>query len=267
MQFLRTAAGDDILWHGDPEYWSGRAPILFPIVGRAVQDTIAVGEHHAEMKQHGFARRSEFTLEAHNELSCTYVLTETPESLAAYPFSFALKVTYRLDGPTVHISAQVTNHGDTDMPFGLGFHPAFSWPLPQSDEPHFVNLTAHASPMQHILHEGLLSPEETVSPFKNGELEIREDLFANDALVFPNGVEPLRYGPKQGTYLEFQFQNLPDLALWKPVNAPFLCIEPWHGTASYIGDGPQIADRPNSLILPAGETMEFGYSVTVRVGL
>lgn len=62
MQYLRTASGVALLWHGDAAFWSGRAPVLFPIVGRAVNDVIAVGEHRATMPQHGFARRSPFAL-------------------------------------------------------------------------------------------------------------------------------------------------------------------------------------------------------------
>ncbi len=38
MQSLRTSAWDDFLWNGDATFWSGRAPVLFPIVGRAVDD-------------------------------------------------------------------------------------------------------------------------------------------------------------------------------------------------------------------------------------
>ena len=30
---LRDAHDRDLLWNGDPRWWSGRAPLLFPIVG------------------------------------------------------------------------------------------------------------------------------------------------------------------------------------------------------------------------------------------
>ena len=82
MQYLRTAGGDDLLWHGDAAFWSGRAPLLFPIVGRAVDDTIAVGDHSAPMAQHGFARRSLFTLVATGEGMCRHRLSDTAESRA-----------------------------------------------------------------------------------------------------------------------------------------------------------------------------------------
>ncbi|MEH6831407.1 MAG: aldose 1-epimerase family protein [Sulfitobacter sp.] len=266
MQYLRTTGGGDLLWHGDSAFWSGRSPVLFPIVGRAVDDTIAVGEHSAPMSQHGFARRSYFDLVEASEDMCRHRLSETAESRVVYPFAFALDVTHTIAKNTLHVSAKVTNNSATPMPFGFGFHPAFNWPLPQAESlPHFVTLASGGTPRRAALHDGLLQRDTVAGPFSNGDLEIVEELFVDGALVFPNGADTLRYGPRNGPALEFEFNNLPDLALWRPSGAPFLCIEPWHGTASYVGDGPQIAQRPNSITLGAGEVAEFGYSVTVRV--
>lgn len=264
MQFLRTGSGEDLLWHGDPEFWSGRAPVLFPIVGRAVDDLIAVGDHTAPMPQHGFARRQVFTLEAQSETFCRHVLKDSAESREVYPFAFVLHVTHELDGNRLHVTAEVQNTGQQIMPFGFGFHPAFCWPLPKSDhKAHKISLASGANPNRVGLQDGLLQPQPVAGPFSDGELMLHEALFQDGALVFPNGAGPLRYGLTGGPSLEFQFHNLPDLALWRPKGAPFLCIEPWHGTASYLGDGPQIAERPNSIELAPGAAVQFGYSVTV----
>lgn len=265
MQYLRTASGDDLLWDGDEAFWTGRAPVLFPIVGRASEDTVAVGDHTAQMPQHGFARRSIFTLEASDDISSCHVLRDTEETRAAYPFAFALRITHRLDGATLHVEAEVHNTNTVPMPFGFGFHPAFRWPLPRAaGTPHHVTLQNGGTPDMRGLSDGLLVSDRLNGPFMDGDLEIREELFDGGALVFPNGADDLRYGPPSGPALSFAFHNLPDLALWRPTGAPFLCIEPWHGTASYVGDGPQIAQRPNSITLPAGAHARFGFSVTVE---
>lgn len=265
MQYLRTSAGADMLWHGDPAFWSGRSPVLFPIVGRAVEDTIAVGDHSAPMPQHGFARRSLFELVEASAQRSRHRLTDIDESRAVYPFAFSLDVTHELDGSTLNVDVQVTNNSATPMPFGFGFHPAFSWPLPDAaGKAHHVTLAGAGAPDRVELHDGLLRRAPVAGPFVQGDLEIAEDLFAKGALVFPNGADALRYGPQDGPALTFELRNLPDLALWRPKGAPFLCIEPWHGTASYVGDGPQIAQRPNSIVLEAGDVAHFGYSVTVH---
>lgn len=264
MQYLRTAAGDDLLWDGDAAFWTGRAPVLFPIVGRAVDDLVAVGNHKATMPQHGFARRSTFALEAQDATSCSHVLRDTADSRAVYPFAFALRITHRLEGPTLHVEAEVHNKDSKPMPFGFGFHPAFRWPLPHAaDTPHHVTLAAGGTPDMRALDDGLLRPEPLSGPFVDGDLEIAEALFDQGALVFPNGANDLCYGPRKGLSLKFQFHNLPDLALWRPTDAPFLCIEPWHGTASYVADNHQIAERPNSINLAGNQKARFGFSVTV----
>jgi galactose mutarotase-like enzyme len=265
MQYLRTAAGDDLLWNGDAAYWTGRAPVLFPIVGRAVDDIVTVGDHTSPMPQHGFARRSVFTLEEQTETMCRHVLSDSDESRAVYPFKFSLRLTHRLDGATLHVTADVTNDDTQPMPFGFGFHPAFSWPLPNAQEAaHHVTLANGGTPDMRALEDGLLRPEPIDGPFDGGHLEVVESLFDHGALVFPSGSDSLRYGPQAGPSLNFTFHNLPDLALWRPTGAPFLCIEPWHGTASYVGDGPQIVQRPNSVTLPPQATVQFGYSVAVN---
>jgi hypothetical protein len=115
------------------------------------------------------------------------------------------------------------------------------------------------------LEDGLLKRTSVAGPFADGDLELSDVLFANGALVFPEGADALHYGPPEGPFLAFQFENLPDLALWRPIGAPFLCIEPWHGTASYIGDGPEISERPNSIKLAPEIVAQFGYSVTVLI--
>lgn len=266
MQYLRTQSGEDILWDGDSAFWSGRAPVLFPIVGRAADDKIAVGAHTAEMAQHGIARRRVFTLEEQSGTHCRHVLRSDGETRALYPFDFTLHLTHALLDNTVIVTARIENHSDIPMPFGFGFHPAFRWPLPHAtDKPHVVQLTGGNTPDQRPLRaDGLLEDNLVAGPFIGGRLEVAEALFKDGALVFPNGTDALRYGVENGPGLSFTFHNLPDLALWKPVDAPFLCIEPWHGTASLVGDGPQIAERPNSLTLAPSKSVEFGYSVTVE---
>jgi galactose mutarotase-like enzyme len=150
------------------------------------------------------------------------------------------------------------------MPFGFGFHPAFCWPLPQAQgRVHHVTLARGGSPARRLLHDGLLRRATVPGPFRDGDLALHAELFADGALVFPDGADALHYGVPSGPALHFQFDSLPDLALWQPAGAPFICIEPWHGTASYVGDGPEIAARPNAVTLLPGGTARFAYAVTV----
>src|SRR3712207_8806031 len=60
---LQDEQGRDWLWDGDPAYWTGRSPLLFPIVGRVRDDRIRVDGSEYELPRHGFARTSRFDLE------------------------------------------------------------------------------------------------------------------------------------------------------------------------------------------------------------
>ncbi len=267
MQALYTQDGHNILWSGDKEFWTGRAPVLFPIVGRAPDDKVAVDDHIADMPQHGFARRSIFTLEKHTPNMCRHVLRDTNRTRQVYPFSFKMSVTHHLVGTTLDVKVVIENRDDRLMPFGFGFHPAFSWPLPGSEGgTHHVILDNAAEPEMARLQGGLLPDQLHVSPFTKGCLEITSGMFIEDAMIFPNGSGTgLSYGVKGGPQLKFEFDNLPNLALWSKLGAPFLCIEPWHGMAARMGGSHQISERPYSIELPAGEIVTFGYKVDVRL--
>lgn len=264
MQSVSTADGIGWLWNGDPAFWTGRSPVLFPIVGKAPDDTLLVDGRPYPMAQHGFARRREFSLDEGAATACRHILDACDETRAVYPFEFRLAVEHRLDGPSLTVSATVENRGGEPMPFGCGFHPAFLWPLPGAKgKPHGVTLDNRAEPKRQPLEKGLLSRGRLPSPFRSGRLPLAHDLFADDALVFPEEAgDGLAYAAEDGPALEFRFENLPNLALWTKPGAPFLCIEPWHGTAAEYGGGRELKDRPYTVTLGPGEHRRFAFTVT-----
>jgi len=267
MQAATTRDRANWLWNGDAAFWTGRSPVLFPIVGKAPDDTLLIDGKPYSMAQHGFARRREFSLTAATATLCRYTLEATAETRAVYPFDFRLSVEHSLDGPTLTVAAEVENRGDVPMPFGCGFHPAFLWPLPGGNgKTHVVTLDNGAEPKRQPLENGLLSRHREASPFDNGRLVLAQGQFDNDALVFPEDAgDGLTYEAEGGPGLTFRFENLPNLALWSKPGAPFLCIEPWHGTAAEFGGARELKDRPYTTVLPAGESRRFAFTVTFPV--
>ena len=265
MQTLRTGDGLSLLWNGDAAFWGGRSPILFPIVGKAPDDKVEIeGNSHA-MNQHGFARRSEFALAASSDTMCRYELSASEATKAVYPFDFVLDVEHRIEGRTLTVAAEVSNRDRRPMPFGLGFHPAFVWPLPGAEgSDHVITLDNKAEPALIRLSGGLLSLARHPSPFEGGRLVLDHAMFDEDAMIFPEGAgEGLRYRAEGGPTLHFTFVNLPNLALWQKPGAPFICIEPWHGMAAENGGSKALAERPYSQTLAAGKTARFAFSVEV----
>ena len=57
LQSLRDTSRRDYLWNGDPAWWSGQAPILFPIIGELNGHHFRWHGRDYELQRHGFGRR------------------------------------------------------------------------------------------------------------------------------------------------------------------------------------------------------------------
>lgn len=266
MQTLSTRDGQSLLWSGDAAYWSGRSPILFPIVGKAPDDAVVIEGQSYAMNQHGFARRAEFSLAEASPSMCRYELSASTATKAAYPFEFLLAVEHSVEGRKLTVAAEVSNRDTRPMPFGLGFHSAFVWPLPGAEgKDHAIALDNGAEPGLVRLQGGLISFAERPSPFKEGRLVLDHGMFEEDAMIFPEGAgEGLRYSAEGGPTLHFTFENLPNLALWQKPGAPFICVEPWHGTAAENGGSTDLAKRPYTTMLEPGDVARFAFTVEIE---
>ena len=264
-QSLKTVDGRSWLWSGDPAFWNGRSPILFPIVGKAADNTVLVAGKAFEMQQHGIVRRQEWRLADAGETFCLHEIVSSEASKTAYPFDFRLTLRHAIEGRRLTVTAEVTNTGSAPLPFGLGFHPAFAWPLPGAEgRVHTVVLGNKAEPLLVRIENGLRKPGRLASPFKAGRLVLDHRYFEEDAMIFPEDAgDGLTYAADGGPSLHFTFDNLPNLALWTKPGAPFICVEPWHGTAPEIGASAEIANRPHSLELAPGKATKFSFSVEV----
>ena len=263
LQALTTADGRNWLWNGDAAWWSGRSPVLFPIVGKAPDNRLTIDGQPREMNQHGFARRSEFTLAASTDVMCRYELAPSDATRAVYPFEFLLALTHTLDGHKIEVAAEVENRDTRPMPFGLGYHPAFLWPLPGAEgKPHTITLANGAEPALARVEDGLLKPRAYASPFTQGRLVLDRAMFDADAMIFPDGAgHALTYAAEDGPALTFTFENLPNLALWQKPGAPFICVEPWHGMAALHGGSDDLAQRPYNTVLAPGAKTRFAFTV------
>jgi galactose mutarotase-like enzyme len=62
-----------------------------------------------------------------------------------------------------------------------------------------------------------------------------------------------------------RFDGFPYLGLWtKQTGAPFVCIEPWLGIASSVGDTGVRAGKEGILTLGPGQEFVTSYSITVE---
>lgn len=261
---LRDKEGRDLLWNGDPAFWTGRAPLLFPIVGRLPGDALVHEGQSYPMLQHGFARRRGFaTLEA-SPSRAVFGLDSDEETLRQYPFAFALRVAYTLEEATLTISATVTNPGATPLPASFGFHPAFLWPLPYGGtraDHRLVFEKAEVEPIHRPI-AGLLSAATEPNPAVDALVAPDDAMFERDALIFTQlRSRHIRFGVPGQPGIEVAFPDMPHLGLWSKPGAPFLCIEPWQGYATPEGADADFAAKPGLVSIAPGAQRSFTMSV------
>ena len=79
------------MWQGDPAFWAGRNPTLFPMVGSTWNKEIHIDGNVYHMGNHGFARNSDFTCVFHDDTRIVMELKDSEETLKQYPFKFTLE--------------------------------------------------------------------------------------------------------------------------------------------------------------------------------
>ena len=82
--------GKERLWQGDPKFWTGRAPILFPVCGSLKNKEYTFNGKKYGINQHGFARRKMFEVVSVTETSAAFALKSDEETKAVYPFDFTM---------------------------------------------------------------------------------------------------------------------------------------------------------------------------------
>ncbi len=254
---LRDAEGRELMTDADPAFWTGHAPLLFPVVGKPAGETIRVDRRAYPMKQHGFARRRDFAPVAEAADRVTFRLVDDAETRAAYPFAFRLDATYALAGATLTIEVVVANPADTPLSASFGFHPAFAWPLPYG-APRAAHRIVFAAdepePLRRLAADGTIAPGSRPSPLDGRTLALDDALFAQDALVWDAiRSRSVRYGAPGTPQLDIAF-DAPMLGVWTKPGARFVCIEPWHGLADPEGYTGPFEDKPGVFtVAPGGE--------------
>lgn len=267
LSSLRDVEGRELMTDADPAFWTGRAPILFPVVGMPFRETIHVDGVAYPMKKHGFARRSRFQVAEVGADHARFVLTDSDETRAAYPFAFALDLGFRVEATRLSIEAVVKNPGDVELPASFGFHPAFAWPLPYGQDRaahRIVFGEDEPDRLKTIAADGTIAAATRESPLDGRTLALADALFARDALVWDRvRSQRLTYGAVAGPRLEIAFPDTPMLGIWTKPGAHYVCVEPWHGIADPEGYTGAFRDKPGVFVVPVGGEKRISMSVTL----
>lgn len=261
----------EYLWSGNEEYWKYHSPILFPIVGKVLNNEYTVDGKVYSLPQHGLARVREFEMIEKTDKSITFELLWSEDTLKVYPYKFSLKLSYELLEDGVKCSYNVTNLDDKKIYFQIGGHPAFMCPLRTGetfDDYYFeFNEKETTSLMELDKNTGYYTGVS--KPFFNNEnrINLSFSLFENDALVFDSlkSTKITLKSEKNNKSLTMDYTGFPYLALWtKATGAPFVCIEPWYGHSDFDNFKGEFKDRSGMFSLDVNEQFNASYNLHLK---
>ena len=266
---IRKSDNTELMWQADAAYWGRTSPVLFPLVGNYFEKKSIYKGKSYEMGQHGFARDMVFELNNQTNSILEFVLNDDASTHEKYPFAFELVVGYELSNDAVKVYWKVKNTNDETMYFSIGAHPAFNCDLNsytlrfEKNAESVSSLTAN-----YIANDasGCLSDDQATFLLKNGILDMSDELFSRDALVFEGqqSDKVTLVDPTGKDVISVAFDT-PLFGVWSPVGkqAPFVCIEPWFGRCDRVGFNQKLEEREYGNTLAPKETYSNKYSIIV----
>lgn len=219
--------GYEYLWQGDPAVWTGRSPLLFPIVGGLRGGRYTYRGSVYEMEKHGFAQKECFRVTEQKEEAVSFCFDNWQKHYGAYPFRYCLKVEFRLNGRKLQVFHRVERLQDEPMYFSIGAHPGFrcleggyiEFPFPEDIQ------------AQRFNDEKIIRAER--EPFLKNEtiFRLNADTFLDDAYILEGLRSPYLFvrNPAEGRSVRVDFGNAPVVGLWAKPGAEYVCVEPWCG--------------------------------------
>ncbi|RYD83430.1 MAG: aldose 1-epimerase family protein [Sphingobacteriales bacterium] len=257
----------EYLWQGDSTWWPRNAPVLFPIVGKLNNNSYKVDGKKYSLPQHGFARDMEFSVFEKAADSIVFELRSNEETLAKFPYTFSLKITYRLEENRLFTNYKVKNLSLEEMYFSIGAHPGFICPMYENEtlEDYYLEFEKKETLQRHLLDNGLFNGESEIIMTDTSILSLHPKLFEKDAIVFKNmDSKCMILKSKKSDYrLEFSFEGFPYFGIWQKPGAPFICLEPWCGIADNKGFDGSFSEKEGIVKLAGNEVFKRGFSIEV----
>jgi len=249
---------EEFMWNADP---------LFPIVGGLKDGKYSYHGTTYEMEQHGFARDNKFEVIFHERSKVVFLLNSNEETLKKYPFKFKFYMEYSLKNGSLSIEYRVENLSHEEMYFSVGAHPAFSIPTDGETEisDYYLEFekkeTARVFPL-----EGRNVSRKTIKFLENSErIELREDLFKDDALIFKKlDSKKVSLKCKKNTrVVTMDYSDFEYIAFWNKVGAEFLCLEPWNGIADFVDANGRLEEKDGIIKLKS----KGKYGANLKIGV
>ena len=263
-----VSSGQEYIWNGDPAWWSGSAPVLFPVIGGLKGGEYSYEGRSYKLPSHGFARGSDFSVTRSSADSVELTLMSSPKTREGYPFDFSLAVTFQLENAGIAVRYDVRNMGTGRMYFSIGSHPAFVVPFAGGAlENYYVLFEREESLVRWFFKDGIVVAGKTEEVMENSRiLNLSRTAFDQGIMIFKHPVsrELSIVNSRNSRAIRVLTDGVPYLGVWsKPGGAPFLCIEPWHGIPDMSDASGNLMDKEGIISLEPRTAFSTGYRVQI----
>ena len=253
--------GIEYIWEGNTDIWYGQSPILFPVIGRLLDDKYRLNGKEYSMEKHGIVRKKPFKLVEQTSDSLTFLQSDDENSLKIYPYHFDLFVTFKLNAQSLEVTHKVVNKNDCIMYYSFGAHPAFNCKI--GDYLEFDNV--QKSVLNEQIDKESYLIDNQVELLKNEKrITLEKNTFDNDALIlsgYTDKVISLK-SDNHNRVVRFHFDS-PVLGIWAKPNAPYICIEPWWGINDNHDKKADLSEKRGIMSLNANENKSFSWTAEI----
>lgn len=272
LHSIKDNDGVEYLWQGNPDFWSGQAPVLFPICGSLRNDEAEIGDgKKTTMPRHGLVRKKEFKCTEKTGDSILFEIESNEEMLEQYPYQFKLEIRYTLEGKKISTRYIIQNKTQETMPFQIGGHPGFCCPLYADENYEDYELVfekdENCTVPTPVTETGLINMEHRREFLNNTDrLQLKHDLFSIDAVILDqlkSRAVTLK-SKKHNKRIRLDFEEFPYLILWSTAKeADFVALEPWIGLSTCSDEGDRFEEKRNVQYAGAGKTKEYEFYINV----
>lgn len=269
---LKDSAGKEYIWQRDPAYWQNCSPLLFPIVGNCRNGKTLLEGIWYEIPKHGFCKVTDFSVDQPSKSQAVFSICDSGATHAVYPYAFRLSLTYSLQDDGIHMDYQVENTDSKTIHYNIGAHPGFNCPLESSEkfEDYVLEFEQEetAASMVYDVKNLQFDVNRRKPMLENSRMiPLSYDLFIDDAIFFDNirSRKVAIKNPATGKGILVDYRDFETVAFWTsmPSKGPFLCVEPWNGSAIRSDEDDDFRNRHFLQTLEVGEKKRYHLGIQV----
>ena len=259
----------EYLWHGDPDIWGDRAPVMFPVNVHFKDDQYTYKGKRYEMPFLGLAYRRSFkVISSDTKNVAVFELDSNEQTLQHYPFPFRFRVRYQLDGNKLINEFSVENTGTETLYYALGGHPGFTFITSEDAQRSDYQLTFSKSiTMDRPIISGGLWQGQHVSFLKDDTCLNFDDpripqsgMFLKDSPARQIGVGLKNEEP----FVTVDLGTFPNVNLWSLPGRPFVCIEPMVSHHDSYDSPMAIEEKKHMETLSPGKTEVYRFVIQIN---